>query len=265
MQSVERALTMLEEIAASPAPPSVAEIAARAGVNRGTAWRLLATLEHFQLVERDPLSGRYLTGFGSARIAAAGRAPALVRRARPVLERLGAELNENCYVQVASGTTMLVLDEVRAQRPVKVELADIEVPLHCGSVGKMFLAFLPEAELEEYLRAPLERFTPDTVTDPDDLRAELAAIRERRYAMAYQEHLLDWGGITAAAHDRQGRPMAYINVTVPSYRYTRATLAALSDPLLRATDDLERRLLPGAGPPREDHPGVDEPGRAHRK
>lgn len=244
MQSVERALTMLEEVAASPAPVSAAEVAARAGVNRGTAWRLLATLEHFQLVEREPLGGRYVAGFGAARIAAASRAPALVRRARPVLERLGAALNENCYLQVASGLTLPVLDEVRAQRPVKVELDDNEVPLHCGSVGKLFLSFLPEAEREEFLAGPLERHTPETITDPATLRAELAAARENGFAVAYGEHQADWGGITAAACDPAGRPLAYLNVTVPSYRYTREGLAALSLPLLEAAHDLELRLRP---------------------
>lgn len=234
---------MLEQIAAGATPVSATEIAARAGVNRGTAWRLLATLEHFQLVERDPVSGRYVVGFGAARIAAAGRVPALIRRARPVLERLGAELDENCYLQVASGTTMLTLDEVRAQRPVKVELADIEVPLHCGSVGKVFLAHLPEAELAEFLREPLERFTPHTRTDPAALRAELEEVRAQGYAVAYEEHLPEWGGITAPACDAQGRPLAYLNVTVPSYRYTRETLTALSGPLLAAAADLEHRLL----------------------
>lgn len=241
---------MLEEVAAASTPPSVAEIAARAGINRGTAWRLLATLEHFHLVERDPLSGRYVTGYGASRLAAAGGTPALIRRARPVLERLGAELDENCYLQVASGTTLLVLDEVRSRRPVKVELDDTEVPLHCGSVGKIFLAFLPGEEVDELLRAPLARYTPGTVTDPAALRAELAEVRERRYAIAYQEHVPDWGGITAAAYDRGGRPLAYINITVPSYRYTRDSLTALSGPLLRATAELEERLLPaGDGRP----------------
>ena len=239
---------MLEEIAAGDSPVSASEIAARAGVNRGTAWRLLATLEHFQLVERDPASGRYTVGWGAARIAAAGSTPALIRRARPVLERLGAELDENCYLQVASGTTLLVLDEVRSKRPVKVELADIEVPLHCGSAGKIFLAHLPEEELAEFLESPMERFTPGTITDPAALRAELEAVRHQGYAVAYAEHLPEWGGITSVTCDVQGRPLAYLNITVPSYRYTRETLTALSQPLLAATKDLEHRLNPPGRP-----------------
>jgi len=242
VQSVERALTMLEEISASPTPPTVSEIASRAGVNRGTAWRLLATLEHFQLIERDPHTGRYAVGYAATRIAASSGASALVRRTRPVLERLGAELDECVYLQVASGEKMIVLDEVRASRPVQVDLANLDVPLHCGSVGKLFLAFLPECEREEFLARPLERFTPRTIADPDRLRADLARARRDRFSVAYEEHLADWGGVTAVACDRRGAPLAYLNVTVPSYRYTPDTLTELSAPLLRAAADLEHRL-----------------------
>lgn len=243
VQSVERALAMLEEIAASEEPPTASEVARRAGVNRATAWRLLTTLEHFHLVERVATDGRYRVGYGATRIAAASGANALIRRTRPVLERLGLELDESVYLQVASGTTMIVLDEVRASHPVRVDLPNLEVPLHCGSVGKLFLAFLPESEREELLGQPHEAFTDRTITDPALLRAEVARARTERIAIAYKEHLPDWGGATAVALDRRGSPLAYLNVTVPSYRYTEEELRALGAPLLRAAAELEQRLL----------------------
>lgn len=246
IQSVERALIMLEEIAASTEPPTTSQIATRAGVNRGTAWRLLNTLEHFQLVERDPHSGRYSVGYGAARIAAASSYPALVRRARPVLERLGRELDECVYLEVATGSRMIVLDEVRSTQPVQVvDLARLDVPLHCGSAGKLFLAFLDQTEREEFLARPLERFTERTVTDVDLLRAELARARADRYAVAYQEHLADWGGVSTVACDRGERPLAFLNVTVPSYRYSEEALRKLTEPMLAAAAELEQRLLPG--------------------
>lgn len=244
VQAVERALNMLEEVAASPAALSATQIASRAGVNRGTAWRLLTTLEHFHLVERDSQSGKYFVGYGPARIAQASAAPALIRRARPVLEALGAELNESVYLQVATGTRLVVLDEVAAPRPVRVDLARMEVPLHCGSVGKLFLAFLPEAELAEILAQPLERFTERTITDPTKLRQAIEKARRERIAWAYKEHLPDWAGATTVACDRRGLPLAYLNVSVPAYRYSQRRLMAMRQPLLAAAASLEARLLP---------------------
>ena len=243
VQSVERALKMLMEIAASETPPSATEVARHAGVNRATAWRLLVTLEHFDLVERDPQTGRYTVGYGATWIAGASGGPSLVRLARPVLERLGAELKESVYLQVASGTRLLNLDEVRAPNPVTVDLANLEVPLHCGSVGKLFLAFLPEREREEFLAQPLPAFTERTITDPDQLRAELARARSERFAAAYQEHLPDWSGAAAAVCDGRFHPLAYLNVTVPCYRYTEADMVRFREPLRRAAGELEQTLL----------------------
>lgn len=233
---------MLEEVAASPTPLSAAEVARRAGVNRGTAWRLLSTLEHYDLVERLPDNGHYALGYAPTRLAAVSRGVPLVRRARPVLEELATRLDECVYLQVARGGELIVLDEVRAMRPVQVDLARLEVPLHCGSGGKIFLAFLPEQEVEEYLDGPLEAFTPRTITDPTRLWEELTRARSDRYAVAYQEHLPDWGGLTAVVCDAAERPMAYINVTVPSYRYTEGEMRELAGPLREAATDLQRRL-----------------------
>src|SRR5919112_6806135 len=101
VEAVERALLLLEEVAASEVPPSAPEIARRAGVNRGTAWRLLSTLEHFDLVERDPDSGRYTVAYGTVRLSMATNAYSLVRRARPVLERLATETDGTVFLEVA--------------------------------------------------------------------------------------------------------------------------------------------------------------------
>lgn len=243
VQSVERALNMLEEIAASESPPSATEIAQRAGVNRATAWRLLVTLEHFHLIERDPHSGRYTVGYGTARLASVSGAASLARIGRPVLEWLGAQLNESVYLQVASGTRLVVLDEVRAINPVQVDLANLDVPLHCGSAGKLFLAFLPERERDQLLAQPLTAFTDRTVTDPDRLRAVLTQVKADRFAIAYQEHLPDWAGATAAVCDRHELPLAYFNVTVPSYRYTEEDVLGFRVPLRQAAAQMEQRLL----------------------
>lgn len=243
VQSVERALGMLEEIAASETPPSATEIAQRAGVNRATAWRLLLTLEHFHLIERDAQSGRYTIGHGAARLASVSGAASLARIARPVLEWLGEQLRESIYLQVTSGSRLIVVDHVRAVNPVQVDLTNVEVPFHCGSVGKLFLAFLPERERDDFLSQPHTAFTDRTITDPDLLRAELAKVKVDRFAIAYQEHLPDWAGATAAVCDRRQLPVAYLNVTVPTYRYDEDDVLAFRGPLREAAAELEQRLL----------------------
>jgi DNA-binding IclR family transcriptional regulator len=242
VQAVERALLLLEEVAASPVPPTAPEIAQRAGINRATAWRLLSTLEHFDLVERDPDSGRYTVAYGTVRLSMATNASSLVRRARPVLERIAAQTDGTAFLEVVSRGTLVVLDEARSTGPIQVDLAGLRIPLHCGSVGKLFLASLPADELDRYLAGPLEAPTPHTVIDPDVLRGQLAECRRTGVAVNYREHQDEWCGITAAVRDRAGRDLAYLNVTLPTYRWSLDALCALTGTMRAAADEIEDRL-----------------------
>ena len=70
VQSVDRALELLAAVASSDHPPTVAQLSAVCGLNRSTAWRLLATLETHGMVERQP-SGGYRVGYGALRLGAA--------------------------------------------------------------------------------------------------------------------------------------------------------------------------------------------------
>jgi DNA-binding IclR family transcriptional regulator len=244
VQAVERALQLLEEVAASRAGLTASEIAQRAGINRGTAWRLLNTLEHFDLVARDPGSGRYSVSYGAVRLSIATDAATLVRRARPTLEWLAEKTDGSAFLEVASRGRLVVLDEARPNGPVLVDLAGMEIPLHCGSVGKLYLAALPEDELRRHLESPLSAPTGYTVTDPAVLRGQLDECRRTGVAFNYMEHREEWCGISAAVRDRAGRDLAYLNVTLPTYRWTEPALRTLEQLFREAAQAVQERILP---------------------
>jgi len=242
VQAVDRALALLEQIALSSVPLPTPELARRAGVNRATAWRLLNSLEHSNLIARDPHTGCYAISFGTLRLARAFDATALVRRARSVLERVATQSGGTAFLEVAMGGQLVVLDEARPPGPIAVDLANLEVPLHCGSIGKLYLASLPEDDLQAFLRQPLDRYTQSTITDPARLRAEVESARTSGLAFNVREHSEEWCGVTAAVRDRHGKDVAYINATLPAFRTTSADLKALGPMLLAAAADLAARL-----------------------
>src|ERR1700751_5976905 len=88
IQAVDRAMVLLKAVAASSTPPTVLELARRCGINRATAWRLLRTLEHHGLVDRDSVTQRYTVGYAALSVAAAVTDDALVRRGRPLIGEL---------------------------------------------------------------------------------------------------------------------------------------------------------------------------------
>jgi IclR family acetate operon transcriptional repressor len=242
IQSVDRALRMLEIVAVSPVPPSATEIAGAAGVNRSTAWRLLATLERHDLIERDPAGGRYSIGLGAVRVAARAGHAGLVRKARPILERLSRETGEAATLTIGRASGLIVVDQVDAPQVVSVRWTGRTLPISCTSVGKLLLAALPDDEVEQFLKSPLEVRTGRSTTDPAAFRMELEETRRTGIAVSLSEYEVGLNGFSIAAYDDQGGPVAYISVTGPDYRLPVERLAEI-EPLLRsARRDLESAL-----------------------
>ncbi len=237
IQAVDRAIQLFKAVGSSPRPLAAHELAAECHLNRSTAWRLLATLEHHGLVERDPATQKYEVGYTTVRLAAAARThEALIRRARPVLERLGEESGETVSLSISHGREATV--PIYHARPpdalVSVNWIGRALPLHCTSGGKILLAHLPEAELQEYLGLPLQRYTSHTITDPDTLVRELERIRETDIAVALEEYEIGLHGVSAPILNGRGQPVAFVSIAGPSYRLTIQRIAELSEVLLIA-------------------------------
>jgi DNA-binding IclR family transcriptional regulator len=210
IQSIDRAVELLEAVAGAREPETAPALADATGLNRSTAWRILATLEHHGLVERDPDTNRYSLGFAVLRLAAAAGHEPLVRLAHPLLRRLADATGETVNLAVARRLELVYADQVQARHVMAPDWMGHTVPLHATSTGKAFLAALPEPELEHL--AALERFTDTTITDPDALRAELTAVRERGFAVSHGELEPALWGVSAAALDASGRPAAVLSV-----------------------------------------------------
>jgi len=243
VQAVERALNLLEALVASHNPPSIPELAKTAGVNRSTTWRLMNTLVHFELAERIDDSGHYKIGSGAIRLAAAADGTAMVRRARPVLESVASKTNGSAFLEVAIRGQLVVADYCRSNNPIQVDVAGLDVPLHCGSVGKLYLASLPIDELEVFLSHNLEAPTPFTLTDPVVLREEIRKARKNGFAYNYKEHREEWCGISASIRDRGGRTLAYLNVTLPTFNTTETELHNLTPIMSEAAREIEELFI----------------------
>jgi DNA-binding IclR family transcriptional regulator len=211
VQSVQRAAALLEAIADSPEPRTAPELAERCGLNRSTAWRILATLEEEGLVDRDRLTGRYSVGAAVARLAAAA-SDSLPRLARPHLEELSRGTGETVSLAVPRRLQLVYVDQVQAPHVMAADWLGRAVPLHATSTGKALLAFLPPAELEAALTQSLPRFTDRTITDPARLREELERVRRRGYAVSRGELETALWGASAPIRDRAGRAGAVVSV-----------------------------------------------------
>jgi DNA-binding IclR family transcriptional regulator len=248
IQSLDRALRLLFEIAGSPLPLSGSEAAERVGINRSTAWRLLGTLEQHGLIERDE-ANRYEVGVGALRLIAETRWGSVARRARPIIEGLATETGESAAVSVLTRGGFEVIDQVDGPHALGVRWVGVTGPLWCTSPGKLILATLSDAELEAVLRGPIHPRTPNTLTDPDDIRVELEEVRSGGVARSIEDYEIGVNGISAAATDVNGRPLAIVTVTGPASRLSVARLVEVESLVKTAAARLANALgLVGESP-----------------
>jgi DNA-binding IclR family transcriptional regulator len=234
VQSVDRALELLAAVASSDHAPSVAELAEACGLNRSTSWRLLATLEALGMVERDPHRGGYRVGYGALRLGAAADVDSVVRRVRPELERLSADVGETVSLALVKSASLVYVDHVSVNGVAYQPWVQDRISLHSTSSGKAFLAWLSDAEREGALPRVLDRFTENTITDRARLDAELERARGIGYAECAGEDAAFTNGVSAAALDARRRPIAVVNVWGPERRIPAERFPELGAAVVRA-------------------------------
>ena len=134
--------------------------------------------------------------------------------ALPTLARLYEETGENVTLAVLDRGQALYVDRLVGERSIPtISRAGGHLPLHTTGVGKVLLAYQSEKAIEQYLSKPLPRPTPQSITQPDALRKDLAEVRKNGYSITRQEMTRGSGSI-AVPIMRNGRCLAAVGVIV---------------------------------------------------
>ncbi|MDN5851450.1 MAG: IclR family transcriptional regulator [Actinomycetia bacterium] len=228
VQSVDRAVSLLRAVASAPDDrANVASLAAKCGLNRATAWRILSTLESLEMVTLDRPTGRYAIGFGVVELAGAAGVGVLVQSAHQVLERVSLQTGETASLAVVRDEGLTYVDEVAPPAVVSATWRGRTVSLHATSTGKALLAYSSDETVHRVLSEPLRAHTDTTITDPDEMRAELALTRQRGYGVCRGEYEKSAYGVSAPVLDSGGRPLAVLSIWGPGGRLTEARFDAL--------------------------------------
>ena len=245
VQSVERAIAILKSFSLEEPERGVGELSRELGWHKSTVSRLMTTLERGGLLARDPATRRYRLGVDLIGLAAQVVSYLDVREvARPVLRQLAEVCQETANLAVLDAGQVIDLDQFvpRMHQVTIIGWGRWRMPLHCTAAGKVLLAHLPQDELERTLPAQLERFTPHTITDIDDLLQELERVRYQGYAFAREELEEGLNAIAAPIYDHTGQVPSSVNVAGPVYRVTPERFSVLAAQLIEATAQISERL-----------------------
>ena len=244
IESVDKALALLL-LLRERRVLSVSEASRELGVAASTAHRLLAMLQYRGFVAQDPTTKAYMLGPVLAELGlAAVRGMDIRVQARPIMERLVAEVSETVHLGVLRGTDVLFLESVESTRALRVaDRTGMTLPAHASAVGKALLSGLPAEQLRVlYPDAELPAYRPNTITRRDDLERVLAVVRERGFATNADESEAGVSGVAAPIRDSTGEVRAALTVSAPALRLTDEQVAMIAPATMRAAAEIGVRL-----------------------
>jgi DNA-binding IclR family transcriptional regulator len=221
-QPLDRALAVLTGVVAAARPVSVTEIAMSCALPVPTAHRLVAQLEMRGLLKRALGSKKVTVGKALLQLSLSAL-DAAVRSDRPhqILLALSADLSEHTQVGIRSGNDVLYIDTASAPRSSGGLLFEQgrRAPLHCTSIGKIFLAELRQEEFAWWLsHTPLPAVTPRTITKPASLRGVVSKVRKSGWAVSNDEFATGVVGCAVPIRSANGKLVGGLGISVPSAR-----------------------------------------------
>jgi IclR family transcriptional regulator, acetate operon repressor len=251
IQALDRAFLILDVMADAGGEAKLTEIAASAGLNVSTCHHLISTLHNWGYVARGINSRSYVLGSRILHLSAAClRQVDLPRRAQSFVDRLNDQTREAVQLAIMQDTNLVHILRREARHAVRVEagFGGNANAAHATATGKAILAWLPPTELDRIVADKgLTAFTPNTITDLDELKEHLRLVRRNGYAIDREEFRPGVICLGAAIRDHAGAVVGSISVSSPAFRSTPDYVEQMKVHLIAAADELSVELgAPGA-------------------
>lgn len=218
---------MLEAVARRKDACGVSELATELEMTKSNVYRLLQTLSAADYVRHDPVGGTYAASVKVLELGLLVGSHIDEREvAQPILSEIVARTEENASIGILDGAEVLFIDRVDSPQRLRAVARDGErLPAHLSSCGKVLLAHAGDAALDA-IQGRLAAGTDRPAPDMDDLRRELAAIRDQGHCFSRGEWHPDISSVAVPVVNRRGRVTSALMVSGPTSRVTEAKLPA---------------------------------------
>jgi len=250
VQSLTRALSILNVIAENPPGLSLTAIAKSLTLAPSTTHRLLTTLQEERYVQYDRDSSRwqiamqaFVTGNGFL------VSRDLVTVARPYMRRLMELSGETVNLAIADGDKVIYLAQVESREMMRVfSKPGNSVPMHCSGVGKAILMAMGARDVARIIETQsLIKLTDKTITDPNLLYDELSSSRKLGFAVDDEEHAIGLRCAAAIIYDEHAEPLAGLSISGPAARISKDRLLELGQITVEVATEITAAL--GGRPP----------------
>lgn len=245
IQSVERALQILEYLSGHVSEIGITDIAAYMGLGKSTVYGLVNTLVQEGYLEQNPDNKRYRLGLKLFELGCIVQERMDIREiARPYLKDLSEYFKMTVHMGVYKDQEVVYIDKMDAP-DTRIVYSQVgkRAPMYCTGIGKAVLAQLKAEDIQWILEGQnLEALTPNTITEKERIFKELEEIRKKGYATDNEEVELGLKCVAAAIHDYHGKPVAAISISSSAVKMTEEKMKEAAAEIMKATLAISKKL-----------------------
>lgn len=250
MGTVSKALSLLGYFSRTRSQIGLSEMARLSGQNKATVFRLMTELAEQGFVEKIESERSYRLGPVFPRFAALRDAAVPMRDvAQKVARQLSESTGETAHVSLVEGEVLRVISFAYCNRHgTRVTMEDAQtIAFHSTGSGQVVMAYSPQDIVDDVLSRPLEKMTPFTPTDPDQIRLGLADLRKQGFAETVSTQQMDVHSHASPIFDSGQHCFGSVAVAAPVARMTPELSQMIRNETRRAALDLTH-LLGGFAP-----------------
>ncbi len=245
VQSVERVANILELVGRNSQGTGIRDVSLILNLPKGTVHRLLSTLVYMGYVRQDSATKNYFLGLKLLELGNLVTSQLdQIKIAEPVLRRLAEDSGETVHMAILEQNEIVYINkiekEINAGGLKMSSRVGSRTPANSCAVGKVLLAYSSEDEVESVIQATgLPPRTPNTITDPAQLKEHLAAVRKQEYAVDDEENELGIRCVAAPVFGDKGKVVSAISASGPAFRVTKRMIQdTLRKEVMRAASEI---------------------------
>lgn len=220
VKSLAKAMEVLECFSNSEPELGISDIARRLQLQKSTVHNIVSTFEQLGYLEQNAETGKYYLGIKLLQYCYIINNHLGYRKLfLDYMRQITNELHEVSYLGMPHDDEVLYIKCCYPQDGTGRNILGEHAPMHCTSLGKAMLAYMPQAQQEDYAARPMQRFTASTIVTKEALLEELAHVRAQGYAVDRMEHEFGVYCVGMPIFGYDGRVVAAISISGPSLRF----------------------------------------------
>ncbi len=249
VQALDRGILVLINLAKSGSS-TLSDLSIRVGMPPSSAHRILITLQKHGFVEFSETEQKWSVGIEAFRVGSAYlERTSLVEAAHKIMRELMEETGETANLGIADRSDVVFISQVESHNPIRAFFhPGTRSAIYASGIGKALLSEMERRKIERLLRnSGLKQFTPNTLTSPDELFADLEKTKERGWAFDNEERYLGMRCVASPIYNSFGEAIAGISVSGPFARFHDQQIVKLG-PIVRQAADKVTKLIGGKIP-----------------